>query len=399
MNETQFSRDNRWLLPEGVDEVLPPDAGRLEALRRDVLDTYRQWGYELVIPPVIEYLESLLTGTGHDLDLQTFKLTDQLTGRLMGVRADITTQAARIDAHRLRREEPVRLCYIGTVLQTRPEGLGRSRNPEQVGAELYGHGGVESDIEIITLMMETLARAGVDNPYLDLGHVGIFRGLAEAAGLGGEAENRLFDALQRKASGEITELLDHYGVRGRLREQLEALSRLNGAVDVLDQAGELLSDAPESVRDALQSLWRIASSLERRLPNIPLHFDLGELRGYGYQTGMVFAAFAPGHGQEVARGGRYDQIGRVFGSLRPATGFSADLKTLMALGNVPEEEAAGGVFAPWSDDPDLLKTIRLLRQDGRRVICGLPGQKGDARAMGCDSELRETKGGWVVKPL
>ena len=234
MNDKMAGKHNPWLLPDAVEELLPPAAAGLEALRQACLERCARWGYALIMPPAIEYLEALLSGAAHDLDLQTFKLTDQLSGRMMGVRADITPQAARIDAHQLRRDGPVRLCYSGTVLRTRPEGAEGSRNPLQMGAELYGHDGVESDVEIITLMAELLAEAGVEALHIDLGHVGIFRGLSADAGLDADAEGELWDALQRKASPDIDELLDGLGVSGAARERLAALAGLSGGAAVLD---------------------------------------------------------------------------------------------------------------------------------------------------------------------
>jgi ATP phosphoribosyltransferase regulatory subunit len=388
-------RNERWLLPEGIDEVLPPDADRLESMRRALLDRFRAWGYELIIPPFVEYLESLLTGTGRDLDLQTFKLTDQLTGRLMGVRADITPQAARIDAHQLRRATPTRLCYLGTVLHTRSDGFAGSRAPLQIGAELFGHAGVESDCEILCLMMETLALAGVRDVYLDLGHVGIFRGLARQAGLDGEQELALFEALQRKALPEIDVQLAEFGVGGEPGRMLAALAALNGD-DVLGAAREALRAAAAPVHEALDYLERMAEAVRARLPDVPLHFDLAELRAYHYQTGVVFAAFVPGLGEEIARGGRYDHVGEVFGRARPATGFSADLKKLLRVAERPAGEAASGIFAPAADDPGLRTQVEALRRAGERVLWELPGQPGGAREMGCDRVLRRRRGRWVV---
>lgn len=388
---------DRWLLPEGIEEVLPPQAERLERVRRRLLDLYRSWGYELVMPPFIEYLESLLTGTGTDLDLQTFKLTDQLTGRLMGVRADMTPQVARIDAHQLKRDEPVRLCYLGTVLRTRPEGFAGSRGPLQVGAELFGHAGIESDVEVLCLMLETLRVTGIENAHVDLGHVGIYRGLAREAGLEPEQEAALFDALQRKAKPEIEELLAQCRIAVDHARMLEALVDLNGGAEVLGEARQLMRGAGTSVQEALEYLDGVARVVQHRLPGVPLYFDLAELRGYHYQTGVVFAAFLPGHGQEIARGGRYDDIGRVFGRARPATGFSADLKTLIALGR---DEACGaekgGIFAPASDDATLHALVRELRGKGEQVIFALPGQTGGAREMGCDRVLEHRGTGWLI---
>jgi len=400
MKEADFSNDNRWLLPEGVDEMLPPRAAALEQLRRRILDTYRSWGYELIVPPFIEFLDSLLIGGAPDLDLQTFRLTDQLSGRMMGVRADMTPQAARIDAHQLRRDSVARLCYLGTVLHTRPEGPGHSRSPVQVGAEVYGHGGIESDVEIITLMLETLRLAGVPPAHLDLGHVGIYRALAREAALDADTENRLFDALQRKASGEIRQLLEGLA-GGEQRDRLAALVELNGGVEILDQAGERLRGAGQGVRSALQDLWGLAATLERREPGVTLHFDLAELSGYRFHNGVVFAAFLPGHGKAVARGGRYDGIGGAFGRARPATGFSADLKVLLSMVTNPALDASetDGILAPWSDAPELLSTVRRLREDGERVVTALPGHQDTPSALGCGRRLVELDGRWQVAAL
>ena len=388
-----------WLLPEGVEEVLPPQAERIEALSRRLLDLYRSWGYELVVPPLIEYLETLLTGTGNDLDLQTFKLTDQLNGRLMGVRADMTPQVARIDAHHLKRETPTRLCYLGTVLHTRPDGFAGSRSPLQVGVELYGHAGVESDVEVLSLMLESLAVTGVQQAYLDLGHVGVYRGLVREAALSEEQEATLFDALQRKAVPEIRECVEAWTLPAGLGEMFIALARLNGGPEVLAEARRDLGHASAEVQDAIGYLERVAALLAKRLPDVPLHYDLGELRGYHYHTGVIFAAFVPGHGQAVAQGGRYDGIARVFGRDRPATGFSADVHTLMVGGPTPSA-VADGIFAPWApDDAELQERIQAARKAGEKVISGLPGQHGGAREMGCDREFVKDKAGWQIASI
>ena len=394
-----MSQDNTWLLPEGIDELLPAQARSLEALRRTLLDCYTSWGYQLVVTPFIEFLESLLTGTGRDLELQTFKLTDQISGRLLGVRADITPQAARIDAHRLRHEAPTRLCYIGSVLRTRAEGLSGSRSPLQIGAELYGHAGVESDVEILCLMMETLRVAGLENIYLDLGHVGIYRALAEAAGLTERQEADLFDALQRKATAEIEALVDALKVDPDMRRMLLALAGLNGDDSVLAQAREVLAGAPAVVAEAIDYVESVAGQLRRSLPDVPVHFDLAELRAYHYQTGVVFAAFVQGEGQEVARGGRYDEIGDVFGRARPATGFSADLKTLMRLGRHEPQVLDGAILAPTDDDPGLHERIVELRAAGSVVIRELPGQAGNPAQMGCAYRLQKQAESWDLVPL
>ena len=393
------NQNDIWLLPEGIDELLPAQARALEALRRDLLDCYEGWGYQMVVTPFIEFLESLLTGTGKDLDLQTFKLTDQLSGRQLGVRADITPQAARIDAHRLRHDAPTRLCYIGSVLRTRADGFSGSRSPLQIGAELYGHAGVESDVEIVCLMMETLNVAGLKDIYLDLGHVGIFRSLAEAAGLNERQEAALFEALQRKAISEISELVDGFGVDEATRAMLLALAELNGGEEILPRARERLAGAPPAVAAAIDYVEAVAEQLRHYLPDLPVHFDLAELRAYHYQTGVVFAAFVIGEGQEVARGGRYDHIGEVFGRARPATGFSADLKTLMRLGSHAGKMLSGAVLAPSDIDTELQNKIAELRAAGTVVIRELPDQAGDPAQMGCAHRLQKQAGKWDLVPL
>ncbi|KQO44274.1 ATP phosphoribosyltransferase regulatory subunit [Pseudomonas chengduensis] len=389
---------DRWLLPDGIEEVLPPEAARIEAARRQVLDLFQRWGYEFVVTPHIEYLESLLTGAGQDLDLRTFKVTDPLSGRQMGFRADITPQVARIDAHTMRREGPSRLCYAGSVLHAQPRALTTSRSPIQLGAELYGDASPASDIEVISLLVETLELAAVPDVHMDLGHVGIYRGLVRAAGLSGEAEQQLFDALQRKAMDEIESLTA--ALPAGLGSMLRSLAELCGGREVLDLAQAVLVEAPDAVHAALDELVAIADALELRYPELPLYFDLGELRGYNYHTGAVFAAFVPGEGGAIAQGGRYDDTGAVFGRARPATGFSTDLKTLVTLGDMRVDEAVSGVWAPDNHDLYLWQAVRRLRGEGERVVQALPGQsEADAREAGCDRLLTLRDGRWQVAPL
>ncbi len=389
---------DQWLLPDGIEEVLPPDAWRLERARRELLDMFACRGYDLIIPPLIEYLESLLTGTGNDLDLQTFKVTDQLTGRMLGMRADMTPQAARIDAHPLRRDAPTRLCYMGSVLRTRADGFGGSRSPMQIGAELFGHAGIESDTEVLELMLETLSLLQISDVHVDLGHVGIFRGLARDAGLSSVVENDLFDALQRKAATEIDEILATHVSDDGQRKRLAALAQLNGGDDVFARARTQLAGAGEAVMAALDNLEAIAALLKRRAGDVMLNYDLAELSGYKYQTGMVFAVFVPGSGRDIARGGRYDSVGEVFGRARPATGFSTDLKALMDLSGRDFGGNGGAVLAPADEDAELQVTVKGLREQGERVMYALPGQTGDAVTMGCDRVLVKETGGWVIKP-
>ncbi|MEE8379782.1 MAG: ATP phosphoribosyltransferase regulatory subunit [Gammaproteobacteria bacterium] len=386
----------RWLLPEGIEELLPPQAQQLESLRRVLLDMFDRWGYELVMPPLVEYLESLLIGNGNDLEIQTFKLTDQLNGRMMGVRADITPQVARIDAHRMsERDGPVRLCYQGTVLHTRGDGLGGSRSFTQIGAELFGHVSVEADAEMVCLMLETLDLAGIDQVNVDLGHVGIFRALSKSAGLSDEQETILFDALQRKAMPEVESLLANLKLDESLRKGIADLAGMNGGIEVLETARKRYADNKE-VLGALDEINHVAKSVSASRPNLRLHFDLAELRGFRYHTGLVFAAYQKGQGRAIAQGGRYDDIGKVFGRARAATGFSADMRALISL-SASAASKKGSIFSPASDDTALVEKIRELRDAGERVVCELKGQAGGASEAGSDRVLVLTDGQWLVK--
>ncbi|MEW5756845.1 MAG: ATP phosphoribosyltransferase regulatory subunit [Pseudomonadota bacterium] len=392
---TEDFMNTRWLLPEGVEELTPRQAEYLEHLRRRLLDLFHSYGYELVMPPLIEFMDSLSVGTGNDLDLQTFKIIDQLTGRLMGVRADMTPQVARIDAHQLRRETPTRLCYMGTVLHTRAESQGGSRTPLQVGAELYGHAGIESDVEVLDLMLEMMRQLGIRNISVDLGHVGIFRGLSHQAGLSAAQEQALFEALQRKAKPEIVAFLASLNTAGPVSDMLIKLADLNGGPEVLAQARAVLVQADASVHQAIDSLQQIAERARRRNSDVDIHFDLAELRGYHYHTGVVFAAYVPGCSQAVAKGGRYDSIGAAFGRARPATGFSADLRELIKWVDA-KPAAVQAIYAPVGEDPALWAKIQKLRASGERVIEALPGQQGSAKEMGCERQLVCQAGQWNV---
>jgi ATP phosphoribosyltransferase regulatory subunit len=364
-----------WLLPEGIDELLPQEAFQLESLHRKLVDHMGRWGYQLVVPPLVEYLDSLLTGTAKSLDIQTFKLTDQMSGRMLGIRADMTPQVARIAAHKLRGQADVlRLCYIGSVLRTLPEGQGISRNPIQLGAEIYGHAGPESDVESIELMLHLLNVTGaVPTCALDIGHVGIYRGLAAYAGLSAEQEQALFSALQRKAAADIESLLSSFQIADDARAMLQALAELNGDHTVLDEAKQQLATAPQSVQQALATLSQISEMLTQRLPELVINFDLAELRGYDYHTGVVFAAYRAGSAQSIAAGGRYDAIGEHFGHAQPATGFSMDLKKLVTL--LPAEDNGQEVIGvDWQNDAELQAEVASLRQQGKVVIYQMPGK-------------------------
>jgi ATP phosphoribosyltransferase regulatory subunit len=385
---------DRWLLPDGVKEMLPSDARQVEALRRSLLDMYDAWGYELVMPPLMEHLESLLTGVGKDLDLNTFKLVDQLTGQTLGIRADITPQVARIDAHRMHVTGANRLCYCGSVLHTHQANMLASRNPLQIGAELYGHAGIESDLEVISLMIETLYASGLkEGLSLDLEHIGIFRGLIADAGLESGVTDRYMELLQRKALPELDLFLATLEADQQLKDKLAALPRLNGGVEVLERARVLFASADPSIIEAVDYLDTLSQMILKRFPSIDLYFDLGELRGYHYHTGVVFSALTPTFGQAIAKGGRYDAIGRDFGRARPATGFSADLKTLASL-SVRLPKVSDVIAAPSGDDSGLLNAIKALREQGCRVVQQLPG---DELAVSVQKELVQKAGSWVVE--
>ncbi len=390
-----------WLLPEGVEEILPIDARHLEILRRQLLDVFECWGYEKVIPPFIDYLDSLLTGSAHDLNLQTFKLTDQLSGEMLGIRADITPQVAKIDAHSLSHQHVSRLCYEGTTLHTRGDALDKTRIPIQIGAELFGHAGVDSDIEVVQLMLEVLAVAGLKNVHLDLGHVGIYRGLVDQANLSSEQELALFEVLQRKANSELADLLVSYAVPADLHAVFLALPKLNGDQSILATAKRVFAKADNCITQALEQLETLADVLHSYYPELTISFDLAELRGYHYHTGLVFAAFVPEVGKEIARGGRYDNIGQIFGCARPATGFSADLKVLAALTkNHRTTDDVLRIFAPFvADDRALDEKIRDLRAIGYIVINQLSGQGVDAKELNCNQILEKNDENWVLVPL
>ncbi|MDP3295134.1 MAG: ATP phosphoribosyltransferase regulatory subunit [Nevskia sp.] len=317
-----------WMLPDGVEEALPNTAWRVESLRRALLDHYRSQSYELILPPLIEHLDTLLSGAGSDLEDQTFKLTDPVGGRLLGLRADMTPQATRIAARHFADVPVVRLCYLGTVLRTRPDSLGGSRAPRQVGCEVFGELRLSADLEILKLMLDTLRLAGIRDAHIDLGHVGIYRALAATLQLDADDETAVFDILQRKSQPDLRDFSSARALPKKAASGLSALMELNGDVSVLQRARQTLDVSEPAVAEALAALEEAADYLSKLDNPAPLHIDLAELRGYRYQTGLVFAAFVPGHGREVARGGRFDGAG----SARPATGFSADVNELLRLG-------------------------------------------------------------------
>jgi len=383
----------RWLLPEAIEDVLPEEAARIEALRRRLLDLFRGHGYEYVIPPLLEYLESLLTGSGRDLDLRTFKLVDQLSGRTLGVRADITPQVARIDAHLLNRKGVTRLCYCGSVLHALPALLTASRQPLQIGVELYGHAGGEADAEMIRLLAEALALTGVAATRIDLGHVGVFRCLASAAGVEGDLEQDLFAAMQAKDLPTLREMLAAAELDEPYRSAFLALPDCYGGAERLAAVAKSLPPLPEIAR-ALDQLIALASAA----PDLPVSFDLSDLRGYHYHSGVVFAAYGGAHRSAIALGGRYDEVGLSFGRARPATGFSLDLRELVRL--TPPTAVSGKILAPCDPvDTELQRAVGALRAAGECVVIALPGHDGDWAETGCDRRLVRHGGRWLTVPL
>lgn len=392
---------DRWLLPDGVEDILPEKAHRIEALRRRLLDLYHCWGYELVIPPLIEYTDSLLIGLGRDIDLMTFKITDQLSGRTMGVRADITPQTARIDAHSMQRNGPSRLCYAGHVLHTRPKSPLATRSPILAGIELYGEASVNGDIEVISLLLASLQACGLQQLNIDLGHVDIYRSLVAQAQLSEQQEADLFALLQSKAIADINRWVDANVADAAQATMLKALPHLAGDQAVLAKAREQLAGAPAAVASALDGLEAIASVVGQRYPQARLYFDLSELRGYNYHTGIVFAAFAPGYGASVANGGRYDHVGEVFGRARPATGFAVDITAIDQLVKV-NHNGHGAIFAAFSadaEDAGVWQEVNRLRQQGEVVVCGFPGQGVADVNADCDRQLVLDQGQFRVKSL
>jgi ATP phosphoribosyltransferase regulatory subunit len=379
-----------WLLPEAIEDLLPAEAAQVEALRRRLLDEFARHGYQLVAPPLLEFADALLSGSGTDLNLRTFKLVDQLSGRTLALRADITPQVSRIDAHLLNRRGVTRLCYCGSVLHTRPAGLQATREPVQLGAELYGHAGLEADHEIIRLLARALQLADLPPSRIDLGHVGIFRALTAGLTLAPDVDQQLFDALQAKDVPTLRELT--VGLPATVRDGLLALPDLYGGAEVLTAAAASLPALPEIAR-ALGELQRLATELV----DLPLSFDLADLRGYHYHSGVVFAAYCDDSPAAVALGGRYDSIGERFGRGRPATGFSLDLRTLARL-SAPQA-VQGAILAPWLEDDGLQDEIGRLRAQGEIVVTALPGHVGDWREAGCDRELALRNGKWIIEPL
>jgi ATP phosphoribosyltransferase regulatory subunit len=382
-----------WLLPEYIQDMLPDEAWRIEAMRGKVIEMLRQSGYQLVMPPMLEYAESLLINGSDDVDVRSFKLVDQLSGRTMALRADITPQVARIDAHLLNCQGVTRLCYAGSVLHTQPAGLMRTREPLQSGAEIYGHAGLESDLEVQQLMLQALSLMGIGGVHLDLGHVGVFRALVKRGEISTQLETALFAALQLKDVPAIQTLAA--SLSAEVQAALLALTHLYGsAADVLLRARKILPDSAE-IRAALDELEQAAVHLQPLAHEVGI--DLAELRGYHYHSGMVFAAYHAGSHDAIALGGRYDDLGKSFGRARPATGFSMDLRQLLGL--LPAQARPQGILAPHSSDAALQECINMLRSQGHAVVVDLLGDASLRSELNCDRELILRNSAWVVVEL
>jgi ATP phosphoribosyltransferase regulatory subunit len=383
-----------WVLPDHIADVLPSEARHIEEIRRDLLDMARCYGYELVMPPLLEHLESLLSGTGEALDLQTFKLVDQLSGRMMGLRADSTPQVARIDAHLLNRQGVARLCYCGPVLHTRPAGPQASREPLQFGAELYGHAGLEADLEILTLALDALRSAHVGPLTVDLADARIVSALLTSSGLSQAAQEQVHAALAGKDATELRAITS--SCQTDMAAAIQSLVELYGDARVLDAAAIQLPQLP-AVQQALSELAWLATHIANAFEDVSVSFDLADLRGYAYYTGVRFSIYAPAAHDALARGGRYDEVGSVFGRKRPAVGFSLDVKELARAARLRRLRAA--IRAPWAEDAQLRATIASLRQQGETVVCVLPGHESEVDEFQCDRELIQLGGQWTVTAI
>jgi ATP phosphoribosyltransferase regulatory subunit len=386
---------DRWLLPDGVEEILPAEAKAIDSLRRRLLDLYSTWGYDMVIPPLLEYTDSLLIGLGRDVDLLTFKVTDQLSGRTLGIRADITPQTARMDAHSFNRTGANRLCYAGHVVHTRPKSPLATRTPIQAGLEFYGESGVVADIEVVSLLLESLQVAGLPKLHIDLGHVGIYRAIAADAGLTKAQEDTFFELLQRKATTEIRAWVDANIADATKAQLFLSLPTLAGNKPVLQKARDLFENV-KAAQVAVDQLAEVARVIEQRYPTAELYFDLGELRGYHYLTGLVFAAFAPGYGNPIASGGRYDHIGEVFGRARPATGFAVDITAISKLGLLTKV-GVPAIAVIETGDVQQWEAIQSLRHQGQRIIS--VSTDTNLAELGCDRQLLLSDGHYQVVAL
>ncbi len=383
-----------WLLPEHIADVLPAQARHIEELRRALLDVTRRYGCELVMPPLLEHLESLLSGTGQALSLKTFKLVDQLSGRTLGVRADTTPQAARIDAHLLNRVGVTRLCYSGPVLHTKPDGLHATREPLQFGAEIFGHAGLEADLEVLDMALDCLRCGGVARVTLDIGDARIVRALLAGVMLDEQGIGAVTQALAGKDAATLVSLCADFPREAR--DGLQALLRLYGGVEVLDEAQRALPARP-LIQAALRDLRWLAKHIAQTHPQATVGFDLADIGGYAYYSGTRFAVYAQGSSDALLRGGRYDEVGSVFGRNRPAVGFSMDLKELAAL--TPMHKQPPAIRAPWAEDASLRAQVRALRESGETVTCVLPGHEHEGQEFDCDRELVAVDGQWVLRAL
>ena len=383
-----------WLLPEHIADVLPAQARHIEELRRELTDVARSYGFELVMPPLLEHIESLLSGTGRALDLKTFKLVDQLSGRTLGVRADSTPQVARIDAHLLNRRGVTRLCYCGPVLHALPSGTSATREPLQFGAEIYGHGGLEADLEVQDLALDCLRRAGMSGVLLDLGDARIVRGVLADVVADAQQLAAVHVALAAKDAAALRELAEAFPAD--VRAALQALVGLYGGAEVIDVARQALPKHP-LIHAALDDLQWLASHVSAAHPEVSVAFDLADIGGNGYYSGARFTAYMVGSTNAVARGGRYDEVGAVFGRNRPAVGFSLDLKELAVL--APAQPLHAAIRAPWAEDGALRSKVRSLREQGATVVGVLPGHEHEGQEFACDRELVQVNGEWAVRPL
>ena len=386
-----------WTLPDGVNEIPPEQALPLERLRRKILDKFLVHGYELVSSPLFEFLDSLLVGVGNEMDLETIKFVDQLSGKMMGLRADITPQIARFEAHSRNKNCPDRLCYVGNIGKARGQGVHLNRSPVQIGAELFGHVGVASDIEVVKLMLDILADSNLSQVSLDLGHVGIFKALVSLAKLNSSQEQDIVIVLQKRSVEDLTKLLCTLNIDEKVMKMFLSLIGLQGGFEVIDLGYEQLDTSIKPIKEALQDLKKLAFEIKKHNPDQIIHFDLSELRGYKYHTGLIFAAYVEHFGMSIAKGGRYDAIGEVFGKKSAATGFSANLDVLNMLSNNYEVKEL--IFAPNVEDENLDKLIAKLRSQKRAVVVELPNQVGTSQEMGCTHELLLIDNLWQLKVL
>ncbi len=383
---------NKWLLPDGIEELLPEQAKLLEQSRRLVLNAFSVNGYQLVQPPLLEFLDSLLSGAGNDLDLLTFKVTDQYSGRMMGIRADMTPQLSRIDAHVLNKIGPSRLCYLGSVLQTADRSGFHSREPIQFGAELFGHSGPQADVEIIRLCVDVLKALGIDSVCIDLGHVGIFRALVHQAGFNEQQSTDILNICLRKSWPDLQAFVDAHRVDEQISQIFAGLLTLEGTAEqIFPKAITLLEDCDENVKSQLNDFQSLVQLLSEYLPEIECTIDFLELRGINYHTGVVFSVYSHQYAHAIAKGGRYDDIGQAFGRARPATGFSADLRQCLNFSKL-KTESANGIYAPFDTDKELKTLVQQLRDQGEQVIIGLEQEE----LQTCDREIIKQDGRWKI---